>query len=496
MLNNLESLLTRVDRSIANGISESNAIEDFLETNKEYIEHIMCITSKCFYNVEKYLIKFSKYIKKVTIVDNGFYPEVDEYDFEIVKLIGYDIHQIRLFLLESGEPYITIEPSNMKDDIWAQAITRELKELSKLIKININTLRKFYSVWRDNLAENLEILNNNRGVKSLFRQFKDKPLVIVAAGPSLDKQLDSLKAYRDNVYIMACTTVLPALKKYSIVPDFIIAIDSGGVITRHLESYFGGLRKQKILYITDPTIQPKTLDYFDDDYIFFIDSEQPVYKYFFIDERFNHGNILKGGTVMSSAIDCAVKLGFDPICFIGLDLAYGDAVGGKEASHTSFCPEESKVDIRKEEALLAEGYFNCKVLTNIMFSGWCRYIEEITHDCRHVKIYDCTEGGIKKMFHHGYMTFKNFLEKFCSDAARVAIDPVVYQNSRSIRDIEEGFNALLNSLSMPAEGTIVPFDIEHNIKCVFGEAYSVAKVKEEIEYMYNNWKKTLKINRS
>ena len=55
--------------------------------------------------------------------------------------------------------------------------------------------------------------------------FKGKPAVVVAAGPSLNKQIKWLKKVENKVLIVACDTGLGILLKHQIVPHIVTALE-------------------------------------------------------------------------------------------------------------------------------------------------------------------------------------------------------------------------------------------------------------------------------
>ena len=54
---------------------------------------------------------------------------------------------------------------------------------------------------------------------------KDKPAVIVSAGPSLARNIETLKKYKDSVYIFCVGTAFKTLIANGIVPDFLHVIE-------------------------------------------------------------------------------------------------------------------------------------------------------------------------------------------------------------------------------------------------------------------------------
>ena len=89
----------------------------------------------------------------------------------------------------------------------------------------------FLKMWEDNFNENFDNkIFNKPNVKPLLyientKPFNRLPVVLVAAGPSLDKNIHILKQYKDNVIILCADIVTFKLLENDIIPDFICNVD-------------------------------------------------------------------------------------------------------------------------------------------------------------------------------------------------------------------------------------------------------------------------------
>ena len=59
-------------------------------------------------------------------------------------------------------------------------------------------------------------------LKNIFPQV---PVILVSAGPSLDKNIGFIKSARNQIIVITVATALKPLLKNNIAPDFVIAID-------------------------------------------------------------------------------------------------------------------------------------------------------------------------------------------------------------------------------------------------------------------------------
>ncbi|HRZ18851.1 MAG TPA: DUF115 domain-containing protein [Methanofastidiosum sp.] len=105
-----------------------------------------------------------------------------------------------------------------------QVIDKE--QIKKLLALD-----PFIKYWADNYKENIEkrVFGWERSRPLLFLKnmmpYSHVPVVLVAAGPSLDKNLHILKDYQDKCIICCVDVVVFKLLKEGIKPDFVINID-------------------------------------------------------------------------------------------------------------------------------------------------------------------------------------------------------------------------------------------------------------------------------
>jgi hypothetical protein len=72
---------------------------------------------------------------------------------------------------------------------------------------------------------NIEVLSSSPGVRQLDGQYRGKPAILVAAGPSLDKNIDLLSEAKGKALIMSSDTTFPVLLKKGIIPDLVVTIE-------------------------------------------------------------------------------------------------------------------------------------------------------------------------------------------------------------------------------------------------------------------------------
>lgn len=246
----------------------------------------------------------------------------------------------------------------------------QIASVFKNIYQNILIVDKFKTIWLQNIKKNINQIGAKKNIFSLtsFKsKFKGKPVLIVNAGPSLDKHLDKLKQWQKKFYIIAVDTALRTLMSHNIKPDFVISLDS------QLDNFldFTGVETEDLNLIAEITSNHKIIEKFQGKMFLFytakmlwdffqkksIEFIEPHYKLF--SEQFKPVDSLQtGGSVSTTALDFALYAGFDPIIFVAQDLSF--------LNYKIYC-KGTYVDIRKQQ--MTSKFYNYEtIISDYIFS--------------------------------------------------------------------------------------------------------------------------------
>ncbi len=188
-------------------------------------------------------------------------------------------------------------------------------------RINIATLKRFDRLWTKNTFKNCHCFFTRGGVSLLRDRFRGLPAIVLAAGPSLEKDLPLLKKYGGKAVLIAVDTVLGTLLERGIHPDFAVAVDPQLINSYHLAGLvlFPKTEEPPIL-VADPAVYPTVLRTYRGEILI----TSSVFSPGRIIEQFAEikGSIAAGGSVATAAFDLARILGADPILLMGLDLSF------------------------------------------------------------------------------------------------------------------------------------------------------------------------------
>jgi len=178
------------------------------------------------------------------------------------------------------------------------------------------TQEKFYPLVRS-IISNIPHLVHEVPLNTIKDFYKGKSAVVVSAGPTLDRNIETIKKYRDNIVLIVVGTAMKTLAKNNITPDFLCIIE-----TYDSSKQISGLDLSEVNFVTEP-FSHKNLRNFKFKQVFsHISSNLPVNSIWCKLIGENNEEYLSKGTVSYTALNTARILGCSKIIMVGQDLAY------------------------------------------------------------------------------------------------------------------------------------------------------------------------------
>lgn len=253
----------------------------------------------------------------------------------------------------------------------------------------IDGLEGFY-----NTMDSVEHVVRNRGISSLFGKFKNKPGLIVAAGPSLNKNIELIEECLDRCVVIAVDSALKPLLRRGIIPHIVTTIERGeGPLNYYtdLEELVDIEELQKNMIFAPAAVIHKSL------------YEQMTVKYnvptFTVFRDFSDfkwteldkGIITSGKSSANLAFNMLAKLECNPIVLVGQDLAFGET----GETHTKGCDHSSE-GMKKSHKITEERWVmgnNGKPIRTL--ETWEHFLRDYEVDISVYKgqVFNCTEGG-------------------------------------------------------------------------------------------------------
>ena len=203
----------------------------------------------------------------------------------------------------------------------------------------------------ENRLKHLTSMHHDNRLEQLAEKYKGVPALIIAAGPSLDKNIQEIKRAVGKAVLICVDTALPALFNHGITPDFVTSIDYNAPTYEKIADLALDPRSQGINLICTSWVATTVSKIFPARDIFWAFGETPFENWI---NRSLGGtmNIGGAGTVAHLNFLSAKILGCDPIIFVGQDLAY--SYSKEHASQVVFTGTESMEKIL-EDAVWVKG---------------------------------------------------------------------------------------------------------------------------------------------
>ncbi|HPS87744.1 MAG TPA: DUF115 domain-containing protein [Spirochaetota bacterium] len=182
------------------------------------------------------------------------------------------------------------------------------------------TIKAFGNLFLRNALNNLGSFTQCLPVSLLEGRFRGRKAVIVSSAPSVEDNIDKLKFYEKDLYIIAVDSALPVLGCYGIKPDFVISIDPQARIGEH----FLGHESRETLHVFSIVSPPELVEKYGG---FISMNSHPVSQ--IIEDMYPgmNGSIDSAtGSVAGDAFMFAFMAGFEFIAMTGFDFSFSQNI--------------------------------------------------------------------------------------------------------------------------------------------------------------------------
>ncbi len=115
--------------------------------------------------------------------------------------------------------------------------TKHVLQMMAYYQMGVQLVASEFRDWGlaalSNTLANVSKVSSSKAASGLFGAFAGTPAVICGAGPSLEKEIDTLRGVQDNALIFAGGSALNVLAKAGITPHFAAALDPDPPSKRH-----------------------------------------------------------------------------------------------------------------------------------------------------------------------------------------------------------------------------------------------------------------------
>ncbi len=255
-----------------------------------------------------------------------------------------------------------------------------ISNANKIAKVNNDTEKYMSSTLVNNIIRNIIYIRKSNYISEFIGKIpEDVPAIIVAAGPSLDKNIDELKKAEGKAFILATDTSVKYLLSHGINIDAVITLDP-----KKSMKHFEDVRCYNIPLFCVLEAKNEFMDKHKGRKIWFRGSVYMYDLYSKFNKKFPDYN--SGGSVATAAFSTCVFMKFKNIIFVGQDLAYNG-----EVTHAGGIVKDILSGIGNKK--LVQGIDGEKIWTRYDWLIYLEWFEEFIKKSKELNVIDATEGG-------------------------------------------------------------------------------------------------------
>ncbi|HEY1720441.1 MAG TPA: 6-hydroxymethylpterin diphosphokinase MptE-like protein [Magnetospirillaceae bacterium] len=239
-------------------------------------------------------------------------------------------------------------------------------------------------------ADNFRVFKHSPGTRAGL------PAFIVGSGPSLDQDIEFVKANQDRAVIISCGSALGALMTNGIRPDFQVQLENGEAARDMLVSMAKKYDYSGICLIGSNTVSPQTRALFGEG-VYFMRQALTSYAMFSPGVEYSLSNA--GPTVTNTGLEIALRSGFTEIYLLGCDLG----ARSPDHHHSRFSPYhmanrtaeyDAAVTFIQKFPVRELGNFGGIVFTNEIMTWSRQSMEECIRGnaATGARVFNCSDG--------------------------------------------------------------------------------------------------------
>lgn len=334
-----------------------------------------------------------------------------------VSLIGYYFFQTDLL-----RTFATFR----KDTLYYEEVIHELVNHLRNHMTSMGNSLEDTLLGMENELKNVPIALKSHRLTELKEKYRNKPIICVASGPSLDKQLPLLKSIKGKALIICAESAFRVLLKNGIEPDVVCILERGA---NSYDLSIKGLEIPKHTALIGLSLMDSRIPKSWNEYVVPIFKENISHSRLMSEALGDMGTLYNGNSVAHLNYSLANYFGGAPIVFIGQDLAYSEE--GSTHSKDSFYVDQSDVEMSIEQRnqikeslqddksflnreVYLDGYYGGKVKSRELWRQFLFWMEHLIVVQPSALIINATEGGVD-IKGTQKMPFKEVVERYCQE---------------------------------------------------------------------------------
>lgn len=293
-----------------------------------------------------------------------------------------------LQMISDSKPLIYAPLYNISPEYYGKSLVAFARYLSVEHRLQHTNLYDG-ELWQERILENFRVLLGAPDISETRNLFKDLPVILVAAGPSLDESIDFIKKAYDKAVIVCVNTAYRALMEHGIRPHITVAADPRD------STFLGykGYSSEEVYLMAPYLVNPKVVEAFRGRTFTWSTNNFLVSM---VHKKLKMGEatqVLEKGTVSATIFSLASLWGCRRICFVGLDLAITKT--GKSHTEHSFYADNKYRDVEKSHSYRVPGNVLDEVLAEQKLFVYLKTINQLVKDFSDIEYVNTAPLGAK-----------------------------------------------------------------------------------------------------
>ncbi|MCZ8514879.1 DUF115 domain-containing protein [Paenibacillus filicis] len=404
------------------GMGSSAIIKQILENKTEtawvlIIEKDTALVKKFLQEVDlsPYLAGKPQRVIILTDIMDDLHEILNEY---LVSLVGY--YFLQTDLLRTFSSY-------RRDAAYYEGVVEAITNHLRTHMTAMGNSLEDTLMGITNELKNVPVALKSHRIKDLQDKYKGKPIVCVASGPSLDKQLPLLKEIKGKALIICAESAFRVLMKNGISPDVVCILERG---TNSYDLSVKGIDIPEETALIGLTVMDERIPRAWNQHVIPVFKDNITHSRIMNEALGDRGTLYNGSSVAHFNYSLAHHLGGNPIVFIGQDLAFSEE--GVTHSKDSFYVDQSDVEMTSEQrkqiqdslqddesfinrTVYVDGYYGGKVKSRELWRQFLFWMEHLISVLPSPLVINATEGGadIKGT---RKMPFREVVDLYCQES--------------------------------------------------------------------------------
>lgn len=260
-------------------------------------------------------------------------------------------------------------------------------------RLSVATNSTFQKRWTINSLKNfIQVLNSPNILVEKKGYFRNKPAILVAAGPSLEEEIGNLRKIKEDglAYIFSVGTALNSLIQRQVYPHAACTYDPSEENQIFCKEVLEkGIKSIPLIF--GSTVGYETLAKYPGPKSHMLISQDSLAAFYLNavnQERVE--SINDATTIAIITLQLLYKLGFNPIILVGQNLAYLD---GKNYTAGSTYPSQEAIQPEPNNAVLVKDVYGNEVFSNHSYIRMRQQIENYLSHYTDINIINTTKYG-------------------------------------------------------------------------------------------------------